>query len=501
MIMKITACALLLHFTFTLLAQSDSNTVLIFDFNEHQFKEAQDQVEIKAVGVSLVKDRFGNEKSAAFIQGNATSYINLGSSNLLKSKKTTISMWVNMQAEVVSGKGYFGNPFIIMKNAAGEDFIIAYGLGYNFLSNRLAAQASKDSMLEATIYAKDTAEINTWYHLVLTSDNNHFAFYVDGELQGTLIKGFESNFLEGDSVVMGRTTGTKNERYTHAIFDDIRIYHRVLNQEEIIELYHDPNPNRFRNFMTETFKYAIIVILLGIVILIILVQNKRKLRKQKEYYQLQNKITELEIKVIKTRMNPHFVSNCLAAIQNLIYTNETDKAARYLARFSFFLRQVLDHSEKTYISLEEELTMVHLNVELEQLRFKDNFTFHCEVAQDINPAEVLIPSLITQPFIENAIWHGLLPLEERDPHLDIRVYLKNKIIFVEIEDNGVGRLHRRTHSGKSSKGTKLVMDKIESINQLRNSTDYTLEIVDLQDESQHSRGTKIIIQLSNYITE
>ena len=131
-------------------------------------------------------------------------------------------------------------------------------------------------------------------------------------------------------------------------------------------------------------------------------------------------------------MNPHFISNSLAAIQNLIYSNEIEKAGLYLAKFSFFLRQVLEYSEKNFITVEEELAVIRSNVELEQLRFKNNFTVSITVDETIHIEEVLMPSLITQPFIENAIWHGLLPLTERDPHLEIRFYVKNNRVFVEM---------------------------------------------------------------------
>jgi LytS/YehU family sensor histidine kinase len=284
------------------------------------------------------------------------------------------------------------------------------------------------------------------------------------------------------------------------VFDDIHIFHRVLSEQEIEDLYNEPNPNRLKNILAEVLKYGIALLVLGIVVVIILIRNKRNLQKQKEYYELNNKIKELELKVIRNQMNPHFISNSLSAIQHLILTYQVDKAGQYLAMFNFLVRQVLELSDKTYITLEQELDIVQLNIELEQLRFSDTFKFSIHIEPGINPSEVLIPSLIMQPFIENAIWHGLLPMEGYDQQLLINIYKHDAAIYIAIEDNGVGRSNAMA-SAKQSMGTKLVTDKMESTNRLRNSVDHKLEIVDLFDEQKQPLGTRVIIQLFNYNPE
>lgn len=474
-----------------------------FDFNDHQFKEVKDRLRIKPVGVTLAEDRFGNWESAAYMHGNASSYINLGTSNLLKLKTGTIAFWVNIQETMYMGKGYNNNPLLMVKSGPGEDFTIAYSFMYNFTSKRFSVENATDSLHEVAISSRDTLVLNTWHHLAITYDFNYFSFYVDGQLQEKLFKGFEMKFLEGDSVMMGRTTGPKNQRFTRAIVDDICFYDRILNEKEIQELYNEPNPNRFKNFLSEIVKYGVIVFVLGTVIVMLLIRNKRNLKRQREYYELKNRIKELEAKTIRAQMNPHFISNSMAAIQSLIYNQEYVKASQYLAKSSFLMRQVLDLYDKTYVSLEEELHFLELNVELEQLRFDTNFSFKIDVEEGLDLKQVIIPALITQPFIENAIWHGLLPLKERLPRLEIDVYTKNDFTFVAITDNGVGRKKtgEEEENGKDSKGIKLTRDKIESINQLRHSQDFKLEIIDLYNEKGLPAGTKIIIQLLNYNQE
>lgn len=482
-------------------SQTDTNCVLRFDFNDQQIKEVHNKVIIKPVGVSLTDDRFGNKKSALYIFGNPTSYLNLGTSNLLKPTKATFSMWVNIQEAVFSGKGYFGNPLLTTKTAAGEDFIFAYNITYCYKFKRFSSACCRDSLKETTIYSKDTVSFLSWHHMAFTYDNDYFCFYIDGELQGKVIKGFDTKFLRGDSVLLGRSTGDKNQRYSHAIVDDIRIFHRVLSEKDIQDLYHEPNPNRLKNIVTEVLKYGGIILILGLIIMILIIRNKRNLKRQKEYYEMNNKIKELEIKAIKTQMNPHFISNSMAAIQNLIYSKDYEKSSQYIAKLGFLMRQILDYSDETYISLEEELSIIKLNVELEQLRFDNNFEFSLHIEEGIALHGIMIPSLVTQPFVENAIWHGLLPLTQRTSHLQVRVYKKNKITFISIQDNGVGRSIKERSTEKKSRGMKLVADKIESINRLNNSIDFKLEIIDLFDENNIPNGTKIIIQLLNHTQE
>lgn len=478
----------------TLSSQIDSNLVVSFDFNEQQVKEDHNLVAVKAFGISLTEDRFGNPESALYLHGNASSYLNLGSSELLKIRRGTLSLWANIQSKVLAGKGYRANPLLMARARDDEDFNIAMGLGYSIPSDRFGTQTSKDSLSEATIYAKDTVLHNTWYHLAITLDDHHLALYVNGELQHSISKNFETTYLAGDSIVVGRSLGRKNEKFSHAIVDDIRFFHRVLSPEEIMALYKEPNPNRSKQMLLDAIKYMVAIIVLVLIIILLLIRNRQNLRKQKEFYELNNRVKELEIKVIKSQMNPHFISNSLAAIQHLIHKKEIEKAGMYLAKFSFFLRQVLDLSESTYISLKEELEMARLNVELEQLRFGENFSFELWIAEGINTAHIQIPSLIMQPFIENAIWHGLMPLKGRDPRLQISVNEHQHTVYVSIKDNGVGRTHS-VNPQKKSRGTKLVMDKIESINALSEGAVYKLEIADLLDNEGKPSGTKVIIHL------
>jgi hypothetical protein len=469
---------------------------ITFDFNDQNFKEKNDKIKAKAASLTFVEDRFGNSKSAIYIHGNISSYLNLGTSPLLKPQRATISLWVNLDREVRTGKGYSFNPIICTKNSTNHGWYNSYHIGLELSNYHICCVNSLDSTKpEALVHSTEPVQFNKWYHYVMTFDHDTMALYINGELESKCPKKFETIYLASDSVVVGHSASSTNVRFSMGKFDDIQIFHRVLGPDEVKELYNAPNPNKYKRILSELIKYTGLALIPVGIGLILLYRYRRKMKQQEERLELQKHIAELEMKVIKTQMNPHFISNCLAAIQELIYSGNVDKAGQYIAKFSLFLRGVLDHSDKTYISLKEEMQIIKLNIELEQLRFKETIRFSVEVSGDVD-LQTPVPSLITQPLIENAIWHGLLPLKDlREPRLKLKVYSINGSVLMEIQDNGVGRKTSNPTSGKVSRGTKLVKDKLESISKLTSSKNYNLKIEDLVNDKGEPEGTKIILQL------
>jgi hypothetical protein len=476
--------------------QQKGDDCIDVNFNQHQIEEANNKITISAPGTNLIEDRFGNKESALQIHGVRSSYLNLGTSALLKTTHISISLWVKVSFKNYFGKGYESNPIIVVRNSEGEDFNLAYAMSYHYKSDRFSGGCSTDSLHATNIFAKEEAVLNKWCHLALTIDDDFACFYSDGVLQNKLKKGFQSKYNMLDSVLIGHSGSEKNQRYLTAIVDDIKIYNRVLGEDEIMTLYREEDPNTYKNIVYSILKILGIVVFIGIVIVLMRYRHKQQLKKQKERLELENKINELEIKVIKAQMNPHFISNCLAAIQELIYKNDITKAGQYIAKFSYFLRQVLNYSDKNYISVAEEIAIIKLNVELEQLRFKNEFEFTLSVDEHVEIENEWIPALITQPFIENAIWHGLLPLKNlRPPLLHVTIAQKGNFLLIEIEDNGVGR--QAFDPKENSKGTKLVEDKIDALNRLSNNLHHKIEVIDLKNENAVSMGTKVIILVDN----
>lgn len=197
---------------------------------------------------------------------------------------------------------------------------------------------------------------------------------------------------------------------------------------------------------------------------------------------------------IKAQMNPHFLFNALNTIQSYIITEDKENASNYLSKFSKLTRKILDMSDKETITLEEELDALILYIELEKMRFQDlNFTIG--IANDVNPKVTFIPSMIIQPYIENAIKHGLLH-KSGNKNLSIIIHRENENIRIDIEDNGIGRdksmiiNKNRNHNSFSSKAN---MKRIELLNLERNNIG--INYTDKKDNEGNPLGTLVTINL------
>jgi len=197
-------------------------------------------------------------------------------------------------------------------------------------------------------------------------------------------------------------------------------------------------------------------------------------------------------------MNPHFLFNALNSIQQMILANEEMVATRYLSKFSKLLRTILVHSDKESVSLKEELEILNLYVELESIRFKDSFTYNIEVDDEIDTDEIKLPTLLIQPFVENAIWHGLMH-KEGDRLLTVKFSEKDECIECIVEDNGIGRERSgeaKLTTGQGNKHTsKGIAVSKERLNAMGNGTGQhgSLQIIDLRDEQGNAKGTRVQI--------
>lgn len=171
--------------------------------------------------------------------------------------------------------------------------------------------------------------------------------------------------------------------------------------------------------------------------------------------------TELEIKALRSQMNPHFLFNALYSIQEHIQENEAEVAAGYLAKFSKLMRQVLEMSRLNEVPLQRELDVLGMYVELERMRLKNRFSYEVDISSDVDPEAVTIPPMLLQPFVENAVWHGLA---RKDGHglLRLSVARADTALRVTVEDDGVGRQTTTTKgNGHTSLGTSITKERLE----------------------------------------
>jgi ligand-binding sensor domain-containing protein len=250
-------------------------------------------------------------------------------------------------------------------------------------------------------------------------------------------------------------------------------------------------------WQTQAFFISIIVSIFLIVILTTTFVFYRLKKKEERKTALTQLLAEYRLTALKAQINPHFISNSLSAIQQLIIQNEIDKANQYIAKFSLLIRYVLKYSDKSAVRLKHEIEIIDLNIDLEQLRFGNNFSFEKEINPEIETGDIYIPPLISQPFIENAIWHGLLPLKgKRPPKLILKIDIINECLIIAIIDNGVGRSTGNSYGNESdreSKGTWLIKSRIENLNQMYSTAGAAINFIDLLDEEKKPVGTKVEI--------
>jgi two-component system, LytTR family, sensor kinase len=203
----------------------------------------------------------------------------------------------------------------------------------------------------------------------------------------------------------------------------------------------------------------------------------------------------LELSALQSQMNPHFIFNSLGAIQYFIQTHDAEKADDYLSNFAKLMRMILESSKSRYITIEDEIELLTLYLGLEQIRFEDKFTFELTVDEELDQ-DFKIPPMIIQPYIENAINHGLVNLKNKMGELKIIVNnLNNNAIEMIVIDNGIGRVEASKLRNKNhkSRGMQIVNERIESFNE-SDKFQVTSKIDDLYDENNLAKGTMITLR-------
>ncbi|MBZ5857175.1 tetratricopeptide repeat-containing sensor histidine kinase [Flavihumibacter profundi] len=271
-----------------------------------------------------------------------------------------------------------------------------------------------------------------------------------------------------------------------------------LNKDNKIKEQQLKQEATFKKFLIAVF---ISVILAGLYVFrnLTLKRKNEKLESEKKQAELYRQAAELEMQALRAQMNPHFIFNCLSSINRFILKNESKTASNYLTRFSRLIRMVLINSQKPLITLEDELQMLRLYLDMERLRFKESFDFSITFLNAMDDDNIFIPPLLLQPFCENAIWHGLMH-KDGQGRLDITLSLGNNILYCTITDNGIGREKAEEIKSKSaekekSMGLKITTERLALLNREKGvHTSYQME--DLLDENGNPSGTKVHLRIS-----
>lgn len=222
----------------------------------------------------------------------------------------------------------------------------------------------------------------------------------------------------------------------------------------------------------------------------------KQLQEQKEEISRINSI--LELKALRARMNPHFIFNCMSSIQECMLTGRTADANLYLTKLSKLLRMVLMYSDDESITLEKELEILQLYLQLENLRLKNGFTYTIACEDDLDTADIKVPALLLQPFAENAIWHGLVH-KQGNKNINIKITEKGKVLYYVVEDNGIGRSAAASlqaqKKGYQSMALLMTERRLAILNDQHETNVSRLIITDLKSKSGDAEGTKVELSI------
>lgn len=211
--------------------------------------------------------------------------------------------------------------------------------------------------------------------------------------------------------------------------------------------------------------------------------------------QFKKRLTELELASLRAQINPHFIFNSLNTVKWQVINGDRQTAEAYLDLFSTLVRRVLDYSTQSLISLEDEVDFLLQYVEMEQIRFKDAFVFQLELPDASDWTMIEVPPLVLQPYVENAIRHGLLPKAGKDKQIWLTIGLKEGYCHIHIRDNGIGRAAAQAARGsvdllRTSRGMQISSDRFAGLSSTIFS-DFRFEVNDLHDETGRPSGTEI----------
>lgn len=304
----------------------------------------------------------------------------------------------------------------------------------------------------------------------------------------------------------GKIKELENEQSRLALEIRQRELNEAIKQQEIDQLATENKLRvlelRERTADLERQDFIRKIILAGAVFIILvgwLVFRSNRLRQKERNNRLERQRIELEQRLLRSQMNPHFIYNAMSSIQGFIIENKVKEAELYLAKFGKLLRNILEQSREPLISVDEEIITIQLYLELEQLRFDNKFEYKLEIDSEIDKEVVGIPPMILQPYLENAIQHGILPLPKTVlGQLNVKFKITEKVLYCEIEDNGIGRKQSTLNKAKAAQqhhslGMEVTKERLQFMDEQFHQH-VGVEIVDLEDEGRSS-GTRIKLNI------
>jgi len=243
----------------------------------------------------------------------------------------------------------------------------------------------------------------------------------------------------------------------------------------------------------QTLWFKVLIFLLAALLLFYIIYTFWQRRKMS--LEAERNFAQLKMQALKAQMNPHFIFNSLNSIQSIVNNGEVELANEYIVQFSTLIRQSLNYSNIDYITVRDEVDFLHNYIQLEQLRFENIFDYSIVVSDDINSSETLLPPMMLQIYVENAIRHGIVPLKDGG-FVSVLFELEGEYLKCSIEDNGVGRKEEKINKNKiyTSRGTQLNEERAEMYQTILEKEIF-ITWTDKLDKAKNRKGTKVQIKI------
>jgi tetratricopeptide (TPR) repeat protein len=265
-------------------------------------------------------------------------------------------------------------------------------------------------------------------------------------------------------------------------------YETEQKDQQIILISQQNDLNKLKVKQSHYLLFGLAGLLILIVVLAILLIRQNKLKANQ-------KTILLEQKLLRSQVNPHFIFNALSNISNLIDKNDNATASKYLTKFSNLVRHILESTRTEFILLDQEISNLENYLALQKLRFADKFDYNIKIEAGIEPESIEIPPMLIQPFVENAIEHGIKSKETKS-HIDIRFKMTREQLVCEVDDDGIGREKaiEIQAKGHRSMATSITQERLRNLNR-KFKHKIRLEIIDLKTDTNVSLGTRVEIGL------
>ncbi len=358
------------------------------------------------------------------------------------------------------------------------------------------------SNIEDTKYADS---ISAWYpvptELTLPHNQNNLTFEFTGIYHRNPEAVRYKIMMEG--IDEGWSPAINQRNQTYSFIPPGEYTFKVISCNEYGVWNIEPAVFKFKILYPVWQKWWFVVIIIGFFVILISAfifsrfkRIKRKNEIEKERLETEKSIIELEQQAARLQMNPHFIFNSLNSIQGFIATNDAFQAKKYLAKFARLMRLILENAREEYIPLENETDILRNYLELEKLSTNNKFDFNINIDESINPEIIEIPPMMIQPFVENAIIHGIKKKSDKGL-IEINFSKNDNLIICDIIDNGIGRQLSGKHKPQTkhkSTGISVTKKRLEQL-KIQTGTDAGIEIIDLKDKNNNPKGTKVVISI------